>query len=148
VKSVTLLEGAFSHFAFARPLPFDAGRSGALAGRQDRIDGPLTVCFSRHDDAVGRFYPLASFAARDDAAGAHDPLYRWGAMGADGAQNDDAVRDVIQPAGAAYRFARDRILNVDASEVVRRGGPPSGAHSDIVHPELTWIVLAASRAGG
>jgi hypothetical protein len=26
---------------------------------------------------------------------------------------------------------------------VRRGGPPSGAHSDIVHPELSWIVLAA-----
>ena len=22
-------------------------------------------------------------------------------------------------------------------------GPPSGAHSDIVHPELTWIVLSA-----
>jgi hypothetical protein len=33
---------------------------------------------------------------------------------------------------------------VDASEVVRAGGPPSGAHSDIVHPELTWLVLLAA----
>jgi pimeloyl-ACP methyl ester carboxylesterase len=148
VASVTVLQGAFSHFAFATPLPFDAGRHGALAGMEARIQGPLTVCFSTHDGAVGRFYPLASIVARDDTAGGHDALYRWGGMGADGAQNADAVLDRIQPpgAGATYRFARNRILNVDASDIVRRGGPPSGAHSDIVHPELTWIVLAASRA--
>ena len=42
-----------------------------------------------------------------------------------------------------YRFGAGRALNVDASQVVIKGGPPSGAHSDIVHPELTWIVLAA-----
>jgi hypothetical protein len=145
VKSVTLLQGAFSHFAFTRPLPFDAGRSGALAGMQTRIDGPLTVCFSRHDGAVGTFYPLASMAARDDSAGAEERFYRWGGMGADGAQNDDARLDAIRPAGATYRFSRDRILNIDAAEVVRRGASPTGAHSDIVHPELTWVVLAASR---
>jgi hypothetical protein len=146
VKSVTLLEGAFSHFAFTRPLPFDAGRAGALAGMQQRIDGPLTVVYSDHDSAVGTFYPLASLAAGDDTAGAHSPLYRWGGMGADGAQNQDARRDAIQPAGpgTTYRFSRDQILNVDASAVVRAGGPPSGAHSDIVHPEVSWIVLAAA----
>lgn len=36
-------------------------------------------------------------------------------------------------------------VNVDAAAVVRRGGPPSGAHSDIVHPELARVVLAAGR---
>lgn len=146
VKSLTLLQGAFSHFAFAQPLPFDAGRRGALAGLQRRVDGPITVCFSRHDGAVGTFYPLASFAAREDSAGASDAMYRWGGMGADGAQNDDAALDAIGPVGAAYRFSADRILNVDAAEVVCRGAAPTGAHSDIVHPELTWVVLAASRA--
>lgn len=148
VKSLTLLQGAFSHFAFARPLPFDAGRNGALAGMNARVDGPLTVCFSVHDGAVGRFYPLASIAAGDDAAAAQDRLYRWGGMGADGAQGVDAALDAIQPAGAGatYRFSPDRILNIDASEIVRRGGPPSGAHSDIVHPELSWVVLAAATS--
>jgi hypothetical protein len=146
VKSVTLLQGAFSHFAFARPLPFDAGRSGALAGMNARIDGPLTVCFSVHDGAVGKFYPLASIASGEDSAGAEDRLYRWGGMGADGAQGVDAALDAIQPAGpgTTYRFSPDRILNIDASEIVRRGGPPSGAHSDIVHPELSWVVVAAT----
>ncbi|CCH87948.1 conserved protein of unknown function [Modestobacter italicus] len=146
VRSLTLLQGAFSHFAFADPLPFDAGRRGALAGMQRRVDGPVTVCFSEHDSAVGTLYPLASLAARDDAAAGMSALYRWGGMGADGAQNADVALDGIQPVGpgTTYRFSPDRILNIDAGEVVRRGGPPSGAHSDIVHPELTWVVLSAS----
>ena len=145
VRAVTLLEGAFSHFAFASPLPFDAGRGGALAGMLARINGPLVVCFSSHDSAVGTFYPLASFAAQDDSAAATDALFRWGGMGADGAQGVSARLDGIQPAGpgTTYRFTAGQALNVDASEVVRTGGPPSGAHSDIVHPELTWIVLSA-----
>jgi hypothetical protein len=146
VKSVTLLQGAFSHFAFARPLPFDAGRNGALAGMLGRVDGPLTACFSSHDLAVGRIYPLASLAARDDSAGAQDQLFRWGGMGADGAQGVQALLDPIRPAAPAttYRFATGKALNVDASDVVRAGGAPSGAHSDIVHPELTWLVLLAA----
>ena len=145
VRGVTLLEGAFSHFAFASPLPFDASRKGALAGMLARINGPLVVCFSSHDSAVGTFYPLASFAAQDDAAAANDAMFRWGGMGADGAQGVSARRDGIQPAGpgTTYRFAAGQALNVDASDVVRKGGPPTGAHSDIVHPELTWIVLSA-----
>ena len=73
---------AFSQFAFAKPLPFDAGRSGALAGMSAKINGPLAVCFSSHDSAVGTFYLLASFAARDDSAAATDALFRWGGMGA------------------------------------------------------------------
>ena len=78
VRAVTLLQGAFSHFAFASPLPFDAGRSGALAGMLARINGPLVACFSSHDGAVGTFYPLASFAAREDAAAADDALVALG----------------------------------------------------------------------
>jgi hypothetical protein len=145
VRSLTLLQGAFSHYAFADPMPFDAGRRGALAGMLARVNGPLVACFSEHDGAVGTFYPLASFAAQDDAAAADDALFRWGGMGANGAQGVSAPLDAVQPAGpgAAYRFGAGRALNVDASQVVRTGGPPSGAHSDIVHPELTWIVLAA-----
>src|SRR5215207_2159737 len=50
VRSVTLLQGAFSHFAFADPLPLNSDRKGALAGMLRRVNGPLTVCFSEHDD--------------------------------------------------------------------------------------------------
>ncbi|HEV7653820.1 MAG TPA: serine-threonine protein kinase [Mycobacteriales bacterium] len=145
VRAVTLLQGAFSHFAFARPLPFAAGRNGGLAGMLERISGPLTVCFSSHDMAVGTMYPLASLAAHDDSAGADDAMFRWGGMGHDGAQGVQAALDPLRPAGpsTSYRFAAGKALNIDASEIVRAGGPPSGAHSDIVHPELTWVVLLA-----
>ena len=147
VKGVTLLQGAFSQWAFAPRLPFDAGRRGQLAGVLDRIDGPLAVVHSRHDGAVGTFYPLASMAARDDSAGIGDAASRWGGIGANGAQGVQAREDAVRGAGPgnSYPFAMRQPLNIDASDVVRTGRPPSGAHSDIVHPELTWIVLSAGR---
>lgn len=146
VKSVTLLQGAFSHFAFADRLPFDANRSGALKGMLDRIDGTLVTCFSIHDDAVGTLYPLASMTSGDDAAAADERFYRWGGMGHDGAQAVGAVLRELGPAGppTTYPFASGKPINIDASEIVRLGGPPSGAHSDIVHPELAWVVVQSA----
>jgi hypothetical protein len=143
VRAVTLLQGAFSHFTFASPLPFDAGRRGALAGMPARINGPLVACFSEHDGANARFYPLASFAAQEDSAAAVNPSSRWGAIGANGAQGAGATLEGIKQVGGRYGFAPGAVLNIDASEVVINGKPPSGAHSDIVHEQLTWVVLAA-----
>lgn len=139
VKSVTLLQGAYSRFAFTEKLPFRKG-SGALFGMLSRIDGPLTVCFSSHDRALGTFYPLASAAAGDDAAAAADPLFRWRAMGSHGAF--DAQTLSLGTDGAVYPFQPGQILNLDSSGVVATDDGPSGAHSDIFHEELTWVVAA------
>lgn len=146
VKSVTLLQGAFSHFTFSDALPFDASRGGALKGKLSRIDGPLTVCYSSHDSAVGTFYPIASRASGEDAAGAQS-VDRWGGMGHDGAQSVSAGRADLQSAGpeAKYTMAAGKVLNIDCSDIVRNGPAPSGAHSDIVHPELTWVALKAAQ---
>ena len=147
VKSVTLLEGAFSRFAFADVLPFDStSTSGALAGMLARVDGPLTVCFSSHDTALSVSYPLASLASGDDAAGVSDPLFRWRAIGSLGAY--DAPTLFVDRVGTSYPFTTGAILNVDSSAVVKTGPPPSGAHSDIFHPELAWIVASAARLTG
>ena len=150
VGSLTLLQGAFSQWVFSPRLPFAADRHGGLAGIGDRVDGPLAVCFSSHDGAVGTFYPLASMAARDDSAGIGDAGSRWGGIGANGAQGAGARTEGIRGAGpgVAYPFEDHRILNIDAGDVVRAGGPPSGAHSDIVHPELTRVVLLAAKITG
>src|ERR671913_264853 len=75
VKSLYLLQGAFSHFAFADALPMDRSRGGALKGMAARVDGPLVASFSIHDTAVGKLYPLASLSSRDDAAGLEDRLF-------------------------------------------------------------------------
>ncbi|MFJ8822178.1 serine-threonine protein kinase [Streptomyces sp. NPDC102467] len=136
VKSVTLLQGAFSHYAFAS--------RGALNGQQDRIDGPLVACYSHFDTALSTIYPLASRLAGDDR-GLLDLAARWGALGCDGIQDlpgavrltlADALRTGVPGTGC---------VSVDVAQVVRRGSPPSGAHSDICHEELARLILGAGR---
>jgi hypothetical protein len=148
VGSLYLLQGAFSHFAFAGVLPTDPGRGGALKGMAARVRGPLVASFSVHDLAVGKLYPLASLSSRDDAAGVEDLLFRWGGIGYDGAQAVQATEAALGRVGAAYPFQPGRFVNLDAGAVVNRGGPPAGAHSDIFHPELVWAGLAAAGLVG
>ncbi|MEU7600202.1 serine-threonine protein kinase [Streptomyces sp. NPDC041003] len=146
VKSVTLLQGAFSHYAFADRLPHDRSNGGTLRGLQRRVDGPVVACHSPHDSALRLFYPLASRMA-GDSAGLLGFDERWGAIGHDGVQAvpgaprlslDTALRRGVPAAGC---------VSVDAGSVVRRGGAPSGAHSDICHEELARVVVTAGRMG-
>ncbi|KJY17883.1 MULTISPECIES: hypothetical protein [unclassified Streptomyces] len=146
VRSVTLLQGAFSHYAFADRLPHDKGRGGALRGLHRKVDGPVVACHSPHDSALEVFYPLASRMA-GDSAGLLGFDERWGAIGHDGVQAvpgaprlslETALREGVPAAGC---------VSVDAGSVVRRGGAPSGAHSDICHEELAGVVVTAGRMG-
>lgn len=151
VKSVTLLQGAFSHYAFAARLPHDPRAGGVLQGQHNRIDGPLVCCHSRHDSALGTMYPLASRMA-GDARGATADLavgrvlgVKWGAMGFDGVQAVPGTRSFELADALRAKLPASGCVNVDAAQVVRRGGPPSGAHCDIVHRELAHLVVAAGR---
>ncbi|AVV43524.1 serine-threonine protein kinase [Streptomyces sp. ID05-04B] len=151
VKSVTLLQGAFSHYAFAARLPHDARAGGVLQGQQHRVDGPLVCCHSSFDAALGTMYPLASRMA-GDARGAVEEFgvgsvlgAKWGAMGHDGVQAVPGTRACTLAEALAGPLPASGCVNVDAAAVVRRGGAPAGAHSDIVHPELARLVLAAGR---
>jgi hypothetical protein len=133
VASVTLLQGAFSHSAYA-PV-------GALAGMQRRVAGPVVACYSSHDSALGVFYPLASRLSGDDRSLLGDE--RWGALGHDGFHGMKAVRTTLA-AAPGTAFGKGACVSVDASAVVCSGGPPSGAHSDICHPELARLALHAA----
>ncbi|MFE8945729.1 serine-threonine protein kinase [Streptomyces sp. NPDC007856] len=150
VKSVTLLQGAFSHYAFAGRLPQDPAKAGALKDRQQRIDGPLVCCYSHFDAALGTFYPLASRLSGDDRSCAGSEIAvvlgpEWGAMGHDGVQAVPGTARLDLATALAGPLPASGCVNVDAAAVVCHGGPPSGAHSDIVHPELARLVLAAGR---
>jgi hypothetical protein len=144
VKTLFLLQGAFSHFSFAGALPHDAERAGALKGMSSRVDGPLVVTCSVHDLAVGKRYPQASFISREDAADFNDAASRWGAMGSRGAQAVGATVLPFGPEGENYQFNKGRFFTLDGDQLITRGGPPSGAHSDIVYPEIAWAVMKAS----
>ncbi|MFI6015679.1 serine-threonine protein kinase [Streptomyces sp. NPDC051243] len=150
VKSVTLLQGAFSHYAFASRLPHDARAGGVLEGQHNRIDGPLVCCYSRHDSALSTMYPLASRMAGDARGVAAVDIGRmlgakWGAMGHDGVQAVPGTKSYKLAEALKATLPTSGCVNVDAAAVVRRGGPPAGAHSDIVHRELAQVVVAAGR---
>jgi hypothetical protein len=148
VKSVSLVQGAFSHFTFASALPFDRGRSGALAAFVDRVDGPLVSTFTSADRAVGWWYPAASLLARQDAEGDEAVTFRWGAMGHDGYQNDPPAQAVTIAKGTpSYGFTAGRFYALDANTVIANKNQStfSGAHSDIQHPEVAWAIREAAR---
>ncbi|WP_205614284.1 serine-threonine protein kinase [Streptomyces dangxiongensis] len=152
VKSVTLLQGAFSHYAFTARLPHAPDRAGALRDRQRRVDGPLVCCYSHFDAALGTFYPLASRLAGDDRSCVGSEIAavlgpRWGALGHDGVQGVPGTARLDLAAALSGALPASGCVNVDAASVVRRGGAPTGAHSDIVHPELARLVMAAGRIG-
>ena len=146
VKSLTLIQGAFSHFTFASSLMFDPSRAGGLAGDGRRVDGPLLATFSAADRAVGWWYPAASMLAGQDSESAADLVFRWGAMGHDGyQQNPTPTALLLAPQGKPYEFRPGGFYSLDANAVICANQSAfSGAHSDIRHPEVLWAVVSAA----
>jgi hypothetical protein len=70
--------------------------------------------------------------------------FRFGGMGHDGAQSVGAAAVTVQKVGQKYQFTPGEFTNIDCSSVVCKGGPPTGAHSDIVHDQLGWAMLNAA----
>ncbi|MFF8600359.1 serine-threonine protein kinase [Streptomyces sp. NPDC015232] len=137
VRSVTLLQGAFSHYAFAARLPHDRGHGGSLAGLQHRIDGPLVACHSHRDTALRVFYPLASRISRDDQSLLGDER-RWWAIGYDGVQAVPGTAARTLAAVLADGLPGTGCVSVDTAAVVSE-------HSDICHAELARVVARAGR---
>ncbi|MEJ2889215.1 hypothetical protein [Actinomycetospora aeridis] len=144
VASLTLVQGAFSHFAFSATAPVAAG-AGRLAGHVDRVHGPLVSTHTPNDRAVGWWYPNASVLARQDNQASTSALYRWGAVGHDGYQQVAAAETRVVPTRTPYGFPAGRFTNVEVSDVVRHDlSWFSGAHSDIRHDEIAWLLVSAA----
>ncbi|GGS21452.1 hypothetical protein GCM10010252_70800 [Streptomyces aureoverticillatus] len=145
IASVTLLQGALSHFAFAEHLPQQMRGGGALAGVAERVAGPVVCVYSHHDLELGMLFPLASrmIGESPSLVGA-DRL--WGALGHDGAQGIEGCPTLtLADALTEGALPRSGYVSVDASETVRAGAPPQGAHHDVFHRDLARLVLAAGR---
>jgi hypothetical protein len=152
VASLCLIQGAFSHWAFAPRHSMPFGTAGALSQYADRVHGPLVSTFSEHDWAVGRWYPQASFLARQDNENLDpDEPDRWGGMGSDGFQGVSPAGGFdLRPAGKAYLLEAGSFYRVNGSAVIAdtSQSPFSGAHSDIRHPQIAWLAVAAAAAHG
>jgi hypothetical protein len=146
VASLSLIQGAFSHWAFTPQTPF--GEPGSLNDVADRVHGPLVATFSEYDWAVGRWYPRASALAQEDVESA-ETLSRWGGMGADGFQGvEPGTALTLLPEGRPYALTPASFYRVDGAGVIRDISQSSfsGAHSDIEHAEVAWLVVSAAAA--
>ncbi len=148
VKTLYLIQGAFSHFAFANPVPDPLVIGpGALSSFVHNINGPLLCTFSAADRAVGWWYPAASMLAHQDAEAAADLTYQWGGMGHDGYQQQapGGITIPLAAQGTQYGFQPGLFYRLDSNAVICADqSPVSGAHSDIRHPQVVWPVVDAS----
>ncbi|WP_419813890.1 hypothetical protein [Glacieibacterium sp.] len=145
VSSLVLVQGALSLWAYCARMPFDPGSAGYFHKllSEHAVTGPMVTTRSRYDRAVGSFYPLGARVAGQVDFGIELP--RYGGVGAFGAQGiADAVDMSILPAGQPYDFVAGRVVNVEASSAIRKGGGFSGAHSDIDGPEVAHLVWSAA----
>jgi hypothetical protein len=148
VKSLVLVQGALSLWSYCADIPDRPGRPGyfhpLVAGKL--VDGPTVTTRSRFDTAVGRWYPLAAgIAGQVDFA--PQELPRYGGVGTFGLRgpgleiNDLELKAADQP----YDLRGARVFNLECSWVIRNGDGASGAHSDLIHPELAHVVWSAAH---
>lgn len=128
VQSLTLIQAAFSQFAFEP----EGGFRNVVDPR--RVAGPILVTHSSHDQAVGYAYPIASRVARQNASTLGDKSDPYGGLGRNGAAN----APIVPLADLAQIRARITapVLNLESSAIVR-------SHTDINHPAIADAIRAA-----
>jgi len=133
VRSLALLQGAFSHHGFAPSINGMPGGFRDVIGKR-KVSGPIAATHTRNDQAVGLAYALASRVAGQEAAFLGDTNDRFGGIGSNGAvRTPEAVQKSLLPAGLKYEFAAGKIHNLRADTFVH-------SHSDILTPEIAWLL--------
>lgn len=151
VESLTLVQGAVSHWAYGTDIPAAPGQPGyfykVLADR--RVRGPVIATQSVFDTATGKWYPLGAGVA-GQVAFAPGELPKYGAIGTHGIRGagTNATDRTLLPATADYDFAPGGVYNLECSAVIREGSGRGGAHNDVSHPEVAHAVWQAALAAG
>lgn len=140
VRSLTLLQAAFSHFAFSQG--FEPGRNGLFREvLHDRLRGPMLITHTANDKAVGLAYPIASRLRRQVASGIGDANDPYGGLGRNGAQKtpevDTAQRAMGKDYGSALRAGK--IYNLEATEVIKDHGDVRNIHV----ARTLWVAMCA-----
>ena len=137
VHSVSLLQGAFSHYGIATDYDGE-GSNGAFHGVPGKLSGPMIITHTRNDKAVGIAYALASRLARQTAAGLGDENDPYGGMGSNGAQKTpEALPDMdLLDVDGTYHFTARKVANLHADQFV-------SGHSDVSNPQVAHAVYTA-----
>lgn len=136
VGSLSLLQAAFSHNAFAKE--WEPGRPGGFRRMVDqhRVSGSTIITHTRNDKAVGIAYAIASSIADQAASGLGDADSPFGGLGSNGAQHTPEADSgqALQDVGADYQFAGGRIHNLLSDRYV-------SGHGDVSNTRVANAVL-------
>jgi hypothetical protein len=152
VQSIVLVQGAVSLWSYADAIPkLPGGPAGYYNPtlKNTKVTGPIVTTQSRFDRAVGTFYPIAAgVAGQADFGGIDFPLFGGvGTFGIQGADNTEALTTLMD-VPHQYEFQPGHIYNIDSDNIIKVGGGTSGAHSDIMHPEVGHLIWQAALAVG
>ena len=144
IRSVVLLQAAFSHNGFGSK--FDGKNDGFFraAFEGNRLNGPIVVTHTKLDRAVGLAYPIASRLRNQSASAIGDANDPYGAIGSNGAlfaQHEvDSAETALHRVGLPYLpFLPRRIYNLD-------GGSFILGHSDVRKLEVAQALRHALDA--
>jgi hypothetical protein len=149
VDSIALIQGAVSLWCYAAKIPFANAGAGyfsrILADR--KVKGPIVTTRSKHDDAVGKLYPLASrLRGSASFAGSFPEFGAVGAFGLQGLPSNVSSDLAMLRTADAYSFEPGKLYNIDGSQFICHKEGLSGAHSDIAGPEVAHVIWAVALA--
>lgn len=134
-QSVSLVQAAFSHYAFADH--WDGAHNGLFRDvlSPSKLAGPLLVTHSVNDKAVGIAYAVASRLANQVASAIGDANDKYGGLGRNGALKCGATAGELG-SPATYSWKPAAATNLKADKII-------GGHSDIAKKELGDAILSA-----
>ena len=136
IHSLTLLQGAFSHYGMATNWD-DKGDNGAFNVTPTRLKGPLLVTFTKNDTAVGLAYAIASRLASQTAAGIGGPDDPYGGIGRNGAlKTINADPGTLLKVGSQYAFTAAHVANLNSDTFIT-------GHGDVTGPQVAYAILTA-----
>jgi hypothetical protein len=141
--TLTLLQGAFSHYALAEN--YEPGMNGffrgVVANPTAPVRGPVVITCSKNDRAVGIAYAIASRVANQVASALGDENDKYGGLGRNGAQRTPHTASAtLIPVGGTYGgFEGNKLFNLNADGVIMD-------HNDIRKPEVAYAILSAMAA--
>jgi predicted MPP superfamily phosphohydrolase len=138
-ETMTLLQAAFSHNAFAKS--YD-GRNDGFFRRvleNEQLGGPVLITHTANDQAVGIAYAYASRISGDTGAAVGDANDAFGGIGRNGAQHmkpqTEAIFLDLAPVGKHYTLVPGVLHNLRADVIAD--------HGDICKEEVAYVLLTA-----
>lgn len=151
IDSLALIQGAVSLWSYGDHIhesPKPGYFQKVLASQC--VSGPIITTQSRHDLAVGTYYPAAVGLVGEAAFGEVE-FPKYGAIGTFGMQGTKLARRIVMlDENGAYGFQPGLVYNIESSDFIKKMAGASGAHSDIDGPEVAhalWQAAMVTAAG-